>query len=978
MATELQDRQGHEYGDDWKPGSYDGQTTPAGDSSDPRGEYDPQKTPLGDSSDPRGDLAGAEAKPGEKDSDDAASRESAGLSDRLGKGYTDRNHENRDAFPANGKKQNWLAKVTKKRAAIGLTTLVIGGGSLFSAFSILQGPLQLIHLSEILQKPLSSQNDASKTRVGALLRYARSGEVGETRVSWWGSRSVAKTTAKLEKIGFTVDEKAGGSGRPVSYRIDTSKFAPGKSTEQVALDLAKAGIPEDHIFIDLKSGDRGGTLFVRNPKGGPIGDKISRLTHKFGIGKLYEGRLLGKTMTWIKSRPIIRFSGNSLHLLKKVENITREKAYNAAKAREAKRAERSAKAKERAEKIRGKLKPQAKILGAVGLAQMGICVARDIAGEVPLIQYSEVVKPSMDLATDSMTYGDQTKSGQDFNSPQNGAVTNTLKDENGGTIWQGKALDALAGGGSGKGEDLDPKIKGAFSSRNTASDVEKLIDSAGGEYLCSTVGQIAGAAAGLVALALVPATGGGSEAAYTAARVAASTVLSMAAIKLVMDYVPDMVADTPPMEGLLASAPHKGDLMAFGSVAMANDFYRKSGGAELDQAATAAITSREAENDRKDFQAKNYFARIFDISDYRSLVGQFSHSINPSFTGNIRSFTNIFFNIGSTFFGFFSSLAPKVHADEEPYDFGFPKYGFSDEDLNNPALEDPYDNAERAAQLLTNNANYIERAKACFGVDITQGSQGWQVDVVDTEGGDPEKEVLPSTTKYEEANCAEDNLDWLRIRMFIFDSRTMQAYSCYDGDDEACASMNIDETADAGSDSTGETGGTLPSGNAQDLAKKLKKYIDNGTISCNGGQGSNCPDILKTASGESIKNASCYVDALDPNLLGMILKLVESGHKFVFSAICSDHPSNPNSLHHHGRAIDFNYIDGTFIGPSDVPWDNAKLNAAQKLNKDIASFMPKSTGFGQQQCHPGVAFDFLQGFDTFIDACHHQHIQIKQ
>jgi hypothetical protein len=92
------------------------------------------------------------------------------------------------------------------------------------------------------------------------------------------------------------------------------------------------------------------------------------------------------------------------------------------------------------------------------------------------------------------------------------------------------------------------------------------------------------------------------------------------------------------------------------------------------------------------------------------------------------------------------------------------------------------------------------------------------------------------------------------------------------------------------------------------------------------------------------------------------------------SAICSDHGSNPASLHHQGKAADFNVIDGVFMGPNDTPWTGNKITAGKKLDQDVASFMPKSTGFGQVQCHP--TFDFLSSFVTFSDACHHQHIQV--
>ncbi len=121
---------------------------------------------------------------------------------------------------------------------------------------------------------------------------------------------------------------------------------------------------------------------------------------------------------------------------------------------------------------------------------------------------------------------------------------------------------------------------------------------------------------------------------------------------------------------------------------------------------------------------------------------------------------------------------------------------------------------------------------------------------------------------------------------------------------------------------------TLPNGTSQELATKLKTYVDNGKVKCTDTAG--CQDITDTAAGKSIKNASCYVDALDPGLLGMLLKLVQMGHTFILSAVCSDHPSNPASFHHQGKAADFNTIDGTFMGPNDVPWSAAKIDAGKK------------------------------------------------
>ena len=202
-----------------------------------------------------------------------------------------------------------------------------------------------------------------------------------------------------------------------------------------------------------------------------------------------------------------------------------------------------------------------------------------------------------------------------------------------------------------------------------------------------------------------------------------------------------------------------------------------------------------------------------------------------------------------------------------------------------------------------------------------------------------------------------------------------------------------------GSGSTGlgctSSGGSLPTGTAPQLATQLVPYVNSGKIECNGSGGAHvdnikCSDITNAANGVSImdaqtKTGGCDVDALSPALLGVLLGLVQMGHTFDLSAICSDHgqtgTSNPG--HSTGQAADFSIIDGVFMGPNDAPWDQAKITAGSKLDQDITSFMPPgSIGFGQVgvndngvQCH--TDFSFMSGYLTFGDTCHHQHIQVE-
>jgi lysophospholipase L1-like esterase len=170
--------------------------------------------------------------------------------------------------------------------------------------------------------------------------------------------------------------------------------------------------------------------------------------------------------------------------------------------------------------------------------------------------------------------------------------------------------------------------------------------------------------------------------------------------------------------------------------------------------------------------------------------------------------------------------------------------------------------------------------------------------------------------------------------------------------------------------------GGLPSGTAKELATQLKQYVNDGKIKCTTG---GCPDIINTAAGTSIRGGQgCLVNSLHPELLGMLLKLVQMGHTFILSALCSDHHDDGINGHAGGKAADFNTIDGVFMGPNDTPWSSQKLQVGKKLDQDVASFMPKNTGFGQEKgrCHPH--FGFLDGFETFDDACHHQHIEVHQ
>jgi hypothetical protein len=188
----------------------------------------------------------------------------------------------------------------------------------------------------------------------------------------------------------------------------------------------------------------------------------------------------------------------------------------------------------------------------------------------------------------------------------------------------------------------------------------------------------------------------------------------------------------------------------------------------------------------------------------------------------------------------------------------------------------------------------------------------------------------------------------------------------------------LDDNASGSSSNTTTTpDGTLPTGNAKDLATQLLPYISSGKIKCGsaaGGSGpTNCLDIQNTAKGIPI-GGNCAVSSLTPHLLGLILGLVkDDGWTLGISAICSNHHpegDGPYAGHSYGSVADFSVQNGA-----------SGLAAAtnKKFVDDAAALLSEAGGsFGQIQCAPTSSHSTVVGnskFTTFSDGCNHQHIR---
>ena len=187
---------------------YDDQTTPSGDSSDPRGK---DNVAAGKSSDPR-----SEGLTPEQLSD----KESGGLPES---GEADTSEKNilysgsgKSSSSLGGKiRQKFTAKNARRKATIGIVATLLGFGG-FGGLAILQGPMQFVHMAKLLQQHFKLNEDFGDERGHKVLIYSLLGKGAQNgRMGMAGNHAADKWEKNLlDKTGM----------RPV-YTDGTKRFA---------------------------------------------------------------------------------------------------------------------------------------------------------------------------------------------------------------------------------------------------------------------------------------------------------------------------------------------------------------------------------------------------------------------------------------------------------------------------------------------------------------------------------------------------------------------------------------------------------------------------------------------------------------------------------------------------------------------------------------------------------------------------------
>lgn len=756
------------------------------------------------------------------DSDDLGTAETAGkgLSAAAGEGLFNPETEVAKKLASRVKNLFWSSRRRKQTTiATGMTGIIVGGFLGLSSVYV-SGPFQFIHIFQLLEHThLADQQDAGNDQMGKLYRWLRSGgDIGETRIGYLGSKMKDTMLGQLKDAGFepNYEGKTTFSGFTIDTTDENSPFH-GMDQPQVEAALAEKGITSDVATISTSSDE---SITISANDGFLNGFSNKSTLNKFLVSQMDESAIPDA----IRARVLAKYGfidWHPLQVLKSNVNGTVDQAALSAweKVREkflntgqegvdinttgAEEQETDANGKTTTTPLAGtdatptssqaadtlkaiRSSGSFKIAGGLAAAVGLVCAIKAVNDNIGNIRYAQDIQPLIRMGTEAITVGSQIMNGTDVDVNEVNSLAQQFNDSSGKNWSDSKTFQADAGEPT-TGDDIDPAVSASLS--ETPPGWLSWVDTVPGlSGLCSGVGS---ALTGIASFTL--------------------GVFSGEAVSTVVGAVVGALAAGPAISGLshliagdavnvLASGPAWGNDVNYGTRLWSNAQTVQDGGTALSTAQVSILNTQQDTMSRQSFESKSIAYRLFSPDDYRSLLSQAMNSTTPSVQQNVNNIASSFLSIGQKLASLpltlFSSLA---HADPTTtYNYPFPQFGFSEADLNNPLVQDPYANADVVQNLLDNNnkngePDYIAEAATCFNVNITKtpgddGNSYW--DVIPGASSDPGALNIYTNT-YTSDNCTDppgfDPNNWLRLRFFIFDTGIMEGYACEQGvDNQSC------------------------------------------------------------------------------------------------------------------------------------------------------------------------------------------------
>jgi len=784
--------------------------------------YDPTHKPSTEDGDEGGSLwkgAGSDDNP-LKDQEAGATDAKGADDDNLYSG-----EPAKQATP--GKKQ--------KRARFKKRTSIIAGGGvglialssmLFSATAI-----QLTHVSQLLQDfHMGPNQEVQVSRTTRLYRYMKYPDSPERRrVGYVGEKYGTKMLNRLSANGITMTPNS--NGRFALIEVDLARHPD--------FDFDKVS-SSDYDVVRSSDGTRA-TISAKTNASGAV--TASPAVQRQVIGEI--GRAGGVSrFTAVQNRVLSRMSGVAFDPLRvKGSNTAKDTIINNIKNRRKKSkvdtdltvditgdsdpetpgqqqtTEVASTVESEFESGKGstgdspganKARARAKLAaGLVGAAGLGVfCTARAAFQAADQVEYLNKIAPLINIGVDYVASGDQVKAGQDVNQiaagyfvqQLNTGSTKEVLSENGESeiIETGAWLNAKSLRqelGLEGGQDIPqsaklsrPEDKSGFESFVTQGPINSICGA-----LSTTIGQVFGIAlsfaGGIVDIGI--------------------DLLIEGAMYLWFDDLVNVLAgEEVDVEAVGADL---GNFMNYGTRLSANQQAIAMGGRELSEAEEIAWDNKIDEQNRALASQKSIWNRLFARDDANSLVTRLAYS-SAGGSSVISGASSISRNLASVLL---SPITAQGQTDID-YDYGFPQFGFSIEELEDPRFDNPFENIEILDERFVGDVPVIdyfnaEHSKDCFGVTIyDEDSADSGGSVIYHEGSSYIE--LEENCKWQEdftllndfrvtGMTEEDSLSllgdtWERYRFYILDTVIASSLACYEGDSKMCSEIGLTNFGD--------------------------------------------------------------------------------------------------------------------------------------------------------------------------------------
>lgn len=730
-------------------------------------------------------------------------------------------------------------KRTRNLWFIGLISALVGSGMVIMLLGVLSGPLQFIHASRSFQEFHMSVQDVQTGIVAMKLArnipHVINGEREKTRLGIVGNYFAEGIVQDMETRGFRSDFQ---SGEFKGYILDSKKIRlddfpglRGRSSEQlqdyfsrkyqVAARISGDNVvlpPTGRYFADMR------LLYavMDESRVNPIGTAkahIMKGRYQFTLNPMRkwiqekDNQILSnaeRKLAWRKqqrsyirngiSPPTATFASA---LDENGEPVNAEGSDDAndlvEEAREAQEAlDEGDESKLNA--FRDSLNAK---LSVGGLAVVGIlCFLQGIAAQYDIIVQNNIIAPMIRMAAQAMSWGAANEDGSPeyVDAEQNAYMADLYYDEEANTVWSDARSVQAEWNKPQVGPDIPEYAKANPEGNFVTRFMQDLNNATGGalDALCSPAAQVILIGAGVIVAGPI------ATAVSLVVGLASGPAIAMFADWIMNTFIANQVDP-------LAQGAIRGGFMNVGSMLLANEMGNAGGGVALSAAEGQQVKEQSQSVNLERFKEQSLAYRVFNPEDPRSFVAQVIDRQAPDPADNLTRSASGLLNFGSGFSSIVGRLlSHRVGAqDNEPYDYGRGIVAFLPSELNHPAMENLFDNADRVADILDANAsangmdNYIERAKTCFGTEIaltpqTDEETGEEYEAYAILPPTPGESPTEQTVRDPDNKCDEGrgtDHPWTRVRLFIKSMETMNAWGCVraDADDEvgqrACADI---------------------------------------------------------------------------------------------------------------------------------------------------------------------------------------------